>query len=269
MTKHRLHAASGDVPRTPIGKTTSGLILICSALLLGGQDSSRSVTADDPRPLAKVIDTLERRHGWIITYEDPRFQHEQDVEDVTAAVGNMRSKQRILIPKGLPFTFTYNAPTEEEGTLDSRTTILSLLATYGTTGNPGQFDLISTGDIHHVVPQAIRARDGGLQQQPSILDVLVTMAAQERTAEEAITFALRQVADQTGIPVLLGTVPHNLLLQTKVETAVFEQSARQVLLKILSATGQRISWQLFFDPGLSVYVFNARILPVNGFADIN
>src|SRR5689334_24930415 len=40
----------------------------------------------DARPLKAVIDQLESRYGWIITYEDPPYENTAALDDVTLDV---------------------------------------------------------------------------------------------------------------------------------------------------------------------------------------
>jgi hypothetical protein len=48
------------------------------------------------------------------------------------------------------------------------------------------------------------------------------------------------------------------MAQTKMEEAVEKATARQIIVKALESTGKGLSWRLFYDPGLKVYVFNAH-----------
>jgi hypothetical protein len=40
---------------------------------------------DDPRPVAKAVEELVSRYGYVITYEDPRHAYEGDIQDVTTS----------------------------------------------------------------------------------------------------------------------------------------------------------------------------------------
>jgi hypothetical protein len=56
-----------------------------------------SLRADDNTPLATVLTQLEERYGWVITYEDPVYEHSSEVLDVTHLA------RRPLDPSEPPF----------------------------------------------------------------------------------------------------------------------------------------------------------------------
>ena len=66
------------------------------------QNASNRISVDDPRSLASAVEALERRHGWIITYEDPPYEFAADVIDVSriARKDLDPSKPRVLVPRG-------------------------------------------------------------------------------------------------------------------------------------------------------------------------
>src|SRR5579864_1775936 len=79
--------------------------------------SQEAVTVKAPsddlsRPVSSVIDQIRKQTGASITYEDPRYVNQSDLEDVTEAVSKASDAEkrfgpRILIPKGHPITFVY------------------------------------------------------------------------------------------------------------------------------------------------------------------
>jgi hypothetical protein len=71
----------------------AGAIIFVAGLVLGGGwarglqvGQPLTIEVIDARPLAEAIRVLEERHGWIVTYEDARYEHESDIEDVTLTV---------------------------------------------------------------------------------------------------------------------------------------------------------------------------------------
>ena len=66
-----------------------------------------TIHVQDPRPLAKVVRTLEQRYGVVITYEEAPYTHEAQISDVTAAVARSQPKSgRVVGPRGGAFSFT-------------------------------------------------------------------------------------------------------------------------------------------------------------------
>jgi hypothetical protein len=91
-----------------------GLVLLVEAPIgLAHRMQTDSISVDDPRPLAKAADMFEGRYGWIITYEDPRYEHVTDLEDVTESVrrsSSPKSAHRVLIPRGGSFSYSFATP---------------------------------------------------------------------------------------------------------------------------------------------------------------
>ena len=254
MRRSRLHVR----PALHMLLVSSAFVIAYGGSLVAAQ-SKEYLSVDDARPLAEAIQMLEQRYGWVVTYEDPRFEHEADVQDVTAVVsGPARSNKRVLVPKGVPFTFIYDLPPDGQAP-DAAQLINTLLTTYSGTGNPGGFGLVTTGDVLHVVPQAIRNSKGEVIQQKSVLDVPISLTFTNGTADQAIGLLLRSLSQTIRIPVLYGSGPVNLLAQTRLDLASSSKPARTVLSTILRASGKPLSWQLFFDPGLRLYVFNVHV----------
>ena len=81
----------------------------------GVQEAARDhISVNDPRPVACAAETLEKKYGWTITYEDPPYVHESELVDVTDKVRRDLDKfepgkaPRVLIPKGGTLTVEYS-----------------------------------------------------------------------------------------------------------------------------------------------------------------
>ena len=87
----------------------AAVITLCDGRLSAAQTSE--ITVSDGRQLASAIRELERRHGWIITYEDPPYEFPPEVVDVTKSVQKVvvPSRAPTLVPRGGTFI---NANTE-------------------------------------------------------------------------------------------------------------------------------------------------------------
>src|SRR5690242_18095603 len=76
--------------------------------------SEIKLTVEDPRPVAKAIETLEGEYGWVITYEDPRYVHDSEVADVTLKVRRDLDQfkpgeaPKVFAPAGGLLEFTYD-----------------------------------------------------------------------------------------------------------------------------------------------------------------
>jgi hypothetical protein len=202
------------------------------------------IAVSDPRPLAAVLEELEKRHGWRITYEDPLYLFAADIEDVTDAVSRSSDRsRRVLIPRGGAFTFSYPPRLEPEAVLEA------LLEAYRWSGHPGPFRLRRAGDVFHVVPVMARNAEGTLEPYRSLLDVRITLPEVERDVLGTIQAMLQEVSSVTGRQVGLGRVPINLFHHTRVMTGANDEPARAVLQQALDATARPLSWRLLCDPG--------------------
>ncbi|MGE5359640.1 MAG: hypothetical protein ACM3NQ_11530 [Bacteroidales bacterium] len=225
-------------------------------------DQALTVSVDDPRPLARAVQALEERHGWVITYEDPPYVDRQEIADVTASVRKDRSSQpKVLIPRGGPFAFTYSV--SGRGEPDELPVLRGLLEAYASTGYAGVFALVQTGTAFHVVPAMSRNSSGVLETRQSMLDAKISLADEDRTVYgmlEAITGA---VSLSTGIKLWTGTVPLNLFGQLHVRGGASNETARTVLLRTLASTGRKFSWRLLRGPQPSGWnVLNVHAVPV-------
>ena len=159
------------------------------------------VTVDGARPLAEALRALERRHGLPVTYEDPRYEHFSDIEEVTTIVrrdGNLSKK--VLVPKGRPFTFIYDVP-PDGAPIDYRVLLEKLLADYRNSDNPGLFSLTQSTSTFHVVPVGVRARTGNFIEQQSVLATRVSLPNAQRTVDQTIDAVLKAIKTTAGFNV--------------------------------------------------------------------
>src|SRR5438067_7145188 len=71
---------------------------------LASENGSVLLKVDSARPVARAVLTLQARYGYVITYEDPRYSHEDDLVDAAATVRKNYSAskpggaQKLLVP---------------------------------------------------------------------------------------------------------------------------------------------------------------------------
>lgn len=218
------------------------------------------------RPLAAAIRELENRFEWVITYEDPPYEWAGDIEDATLAVSKVPNPtNRVWVPRLRSFAFSYR------DTKDPRPNAMlsAMLRDYNLSGIGAEFRSIVSGPIaservFHVVPTMSANERGIPTPRQSRLDVPVTLDGSERTGLELIEAVLGQVSAATGLRVAPGTVPINLLVQTKLRLSAENDPARDVLLRALAATGKRVSWRLLCGPDTKTCYFNVHFVPTPG-----
>lgn len=141
--------------------------------------------------------------------------------------------------------------------------VQELVNAQAASANAGRFRLEKSGQIMHVIPTAIKNIDGELAQQQSVLEAIVSLTAVERTGFEKLNSICAAISQATKIPVMIGTIPKHLFLQHQDQEGAARRTARDVLANMLETVGNgtHLSWQLFYDPGLRIYVLNIHQVP--------
>ena len=123
------------------------VLLILVASVSSGQTTSNVyISVDDPRPLAACIDEIEKKFGWVVTYEDPVYLNATEINDVTASVRrDGKSYPGVLVPRGGLFTFSCAQPIDGRSPADRAALLQALLRAYGANGNPGFFQVLTFG----------------------------------------------------------------------------------------------------------------------------
>lgn len=248
--------------------------VIMTSFAVGGRSvqgvSKMKLSAQDPRPVAKAIEVLEAKYGLVITYEDPRYVHDSEIADVTRSVredfDRFRTNEapRVLIPKGGTLTIDYDVMLSTKQPVDPEMVVQQLLDTNSVSGNAGAFRLERSGQIMHVIPTASRNKGGTVATQDSVLDATITLPVDERTGVQTLEAICASVSQATQTRVVVGTIPLGLFFQHRGQQGASSQKARDVLVTLLESTkkGANLSWQLFHDPGMNMYVLNIHQVPV-------
>jgi hypothetical protein len=241
---------------------TSATIAVVIAPILtvtgrGTQEPGKDqISINDPRPLALAAETLEKKYGWIITYEDPPYVNESELVDVTDKVRRDLDKfepgkaPRVLIPRGGTLTFEYSIDPSTKTPPDSAVVVQQLLDAYAGAGNPGLFRLDRDGARLHILAS------------PSVLDAAITLPAKKRNGLELLDAFCSAVSQASGTRVVMATVPLNLLHRYQTEAGAKDQNAREFLNKELDRTTNKIklSWQLLYDPVTKSYFLNIHLV---------
>jgi hypothetical protein len=246
--------------RTVAAVASVTAVVVVLGISLRAQEAPNTITVNDPRPLAAAILALEKRHGWIVTYEDPPYEYATEVRDVTGAVRrDFDLSKTVLIPGGGLFVFTDPAGIAP-GDVDARAALGTMLDAYHTSGNPGTFRVIRQQSVFHVVPTSSLDAHGVATRRTSPLDARIQVRAGDASAFETLQAVLRLAGDASGTQLVVGTVPTNLLRQTVVPQPAANVTARDALLRTFAATRQRLSWQLFCQPRTVTCALNVHVV---------
>jgi len=215
-----------------------------------GPQNETSLTVTDPRPVAKAIGLLEARFGWQITYEDPPFEYEGDVADLTVR----RDLGRALVPKEGRIEISYSTAGEQPPI--PRDVLQAILDDHEFRGNAGKFVVKSTGPVYHVIPAGVKDRRGVIRNVNSILDLRISLPKEDRNINETLQAICQALSRESGVTVGLASAPINILLSFRSEDGATDESARDVLLRSFAVTKTKLVWALLYDPGLKVYALN-------------
>lgn len=226
-------------------------------------EGSIHLVAYSPRPLAQALDALQRKYGWVVDYEDPRYVSKVDV---TELADPLRGPKPRLLPVGGRFEAGFPMPTGEvsaEAAKDTEEKALRLVVdAYNHSRNAGQFEVRKSraGDLF-VVGVAAHDSKGALAAQKAIFDTPITLVRAKRNGTDAIQLICRRVTARTGVPLNLGVSPRILLDHNPVTAGGTRVAARELLLQVLSQTRSPCYWRLLFDPDSKGYFLDIHAVP--------
>lgn len=211
---------------------------------LAAQEGERvSISVDEGRPLAAVVRELERRFGWIITYEDPAYLFAPEIKDVRHLRRDGKDLP-LLVPRGGPFTFSYTLPPTSPTTSPQEALLGALLDQYHQTGYAGRFRLERTGPVYHIVPEMAKDESGVLRPYASILDTKISLPDEEVNGMELIESIVAAV-HESGDARLRGS---SALRGVRVRIAARDESVRSILVRMFASVAPRLSWRLLCGP---------------------
>ena len=209
--------------------------------------SPKTLTVQDPRPVAKAIQELEKRYGWQITYEDPPYRHLSDMPDVTPSVQEGSSvapgTNGVLVPKAAILSFPLPATNQEE-----LSTVNALVRIYNESHRGFVFAVVQGASLLHIVPRQARGLSGNLEAVKPVLDAVITIAPKERTSYALLEEICKKISIATNTRVEMGTISANLLYRTKTSIGGSGKSARSILEQWILEMGGGLSWWLLCDP---------------------
>ena len=247
--------------------STTLAVVIATILTVAGsgmhEPNKDQISINDPRPVALAAETLEKKYGEIITYEDPPYVHESELADVTEKVRRDLDKfkpgqaPKVFIPKGGDLTFKFSINPATKKPVDSAVAVQQLLEAYAMAGNPGVFRLDRDGERFHIFAGAGKGKDGVLVARRSVLDVPITLPAQKRNGLELLDAFCSAVSQASGTRVVLATVPMTVFFRYQTESGAKEQKARDFLTHEFDRMNDvKLSWRLLYDPVSRAYFLN-------------
>jgi hypothetical protein len=216
----------------------------------------KSIDINNARPVLRAVEALRERYHLAITYEEPRYVHPQDLQDMSYIhKGPVPAGAKLIAPRDQRIYFQYpevNGKPQEDVT----SLLRRLLAEFAAQGGP-VFDVrertLAKGTQWNVIARKARGSFGDLEDQPDILGVPIFVPKAQRTEGEFLREMLQQLRTTTGYRVALGQVDNNIHMG-KAELGADNIPARDVLANL---HGTEMVWDLNYDPeGEGKYVLN-------------
>jgi len=215
----------------------------------GTAQNSVTITSDPTqtaRPVSALLEQVRKREELSVTYEDPRYLRDSDMDE-------------------RPASFAYG-PQEMRGP-DAEATVARMLREYELGGGP-TFTVVRDGIRLHVVPDEILNGAGQRVHQDSVLDAIISIPPRKRNGSQLLGEICNQVQKQTGylIDVGIGT-PTNFLVRYHTAEGIENQPARSALGHLLDSisTPGRYVWDLYYDPNDNSYGLNFSDVGHSGF----
>jgi hypothetical protein len=167
---------------------------------------------------------------------------------------------KVLIPRPAQLRATYAVSRDTNCLDDPAAVIRALLQAHVDQGNPGVFRLEQTGEVFHVIPTEVKGEDGRLAKVAPVLDARISVTDKERTCADTLETICSEVRQATGAHVVVGMTPMKPLIANRVRIGARNEAARGLLARALDGLERKLSWQLFYDPGLKWYVLNIHVV---------
>jgi hypothetical protein len=214
---------------------------------------------DSTRPVERAAETFQSRYGYVISYEDPLYTYEDDLQDDAPKIVRDYSRYapgtapKLMGPKGGQLTL--RLPASSSITSDELATALRQLVEAQASSHQGggHFRVEQAGDVFHVIPTEVRDRNGNWARYSSPLDAPISLPVQDRSEKELYRAIAEAASAATGVSIHAmvngGIVTGPLLPEPRFNVGAIQERARDVLLRALQLHPTRQTWALRCGPG--------------------
>lgn len=230
------------------GAPTVLVLLATTAAALSAQITN-TINVMEPRPLSAALDALEKSVGIPVNYEDPPYENEADLQDVStkeqrAAVPGYR----LLVPRpGRVVATVQMSGATNQIESDVIFNVNLLLASYRQSQMPGDFKVDQINRAIYVTPVKILGADGTMREVTSPMTSVVTVPYAKRTVTETAQAIFSAVYSATGSKIVIGMFP--FWPSDVISFGVNGEPARDALARLFTEAGKGpMSYRLTFDP---------------------
>ena len=238
------------------------LLAIALPLATQGQESKlllRTISVNNGRPMMEAIDQLRARYGWLISYQDPPYEHPDDLMLREGA------PRRHMVPRRMSVSVDYMEP--QAGDLQGRHRTIDRIVEGFSAAGAGQFRVHHWGSYSYVVPVSVKRANGVLENLPSICEMTVSFPPAMRTIDESLALILPRISQWVHAPIGRGADPINLFIGHRYLSEAEDEPVCALMSRIFEGPNPtrvavhvppvHIVWDLLYDATAKQYFFNA------------
>lgn len=240
------------------------LALLTASLLSSQVGGSRRIDIAGPegklvveggRPVADAALAFAARFGMAISVEDPSYEFEGDLVDVTGLSEPGKLAHTVFVPRGGRLEVAFEAMAD--GRPANRIKLVDDLIEAANRELPFAYRLDVAAMPFAIVPTKTRNARGEIVEFTPLLDRIVSIPRGRRKVHESASLLAEALSDQTGLMISccqgsMGSYPWGM---QDTEFAASEEPARDVLRRLLKLTPGRYIWLLICDPSLRQFCF--------------
>ena len=223
-------------------------IMAMTATALPAQ-TTKVIDVTEPRALSAALDALEIVVGTPINYEDPPYENEADLQDVsTQQQRAAHPGYRLLVPRsGRVTAQVEKLAAGKAAENDVVFNVNLLLASHRQSRLPGDFKLEQANGMIYVSPTKVLGANGLMRDVISPMAALVTIPYAQRSVAETAQAIFDAVYKATELRIVIGAFP--FWPTDVVSFGVSGEPARDALARLFTQTGRApLSYRLTFDP---------------------
>jgi hypothetical protein len=219
------------------------------------------INADGPRPLLRALDALQEKYGWGVDYEDPGYSANLNLSGNPPLSPQRRHPNNGAV-KSEGLTVEFNSSPASGRPPDEDSVLKMIVDAYNRSETPGRFELRRERDGRfEVVGVAVLEPSGQVVSQQPILDLSITIAARSRSANETVTLICQKLSQKSRVQVSAGDIS-KIHVRGTIKVGGTNLSARKLLSRMLTATGDNSHWRLLYDASIKSYELDlASLLP--------
>jgi hypothetical protein len=221
------------------------MLVIHAATVQQQTPAGSSSLVSSPRPLADAVQILQATYGKVVTYEESMLTWQGDLE----VQGRDPKAKWALIPR----THAFTMPAVSGSDTDLTRVLENTIAAYHQQTSGIRFKVLSSTLGYHVVPVQVHDENGRSVSATSVLDHIVTVPSEARTAEGHLQALTAAISSTASLPVHINAFPGghpdaiDRLFRPQAEVfpwGVSSAVARDALVDLFTQSATTFSWHL-------------------------